>query len=395
MGYLKVQFSDKKVVDDSSEAWTTVVDTIDVKLHSRLGQARSVVVTLSNNNNERTYSYELYTRVRCFARRMNVPIFLGRIVKINPAVQKGMVDLLCVDYLHDLSFRSTSATEYSGARRSDIVKDILSGGDAPRRGVHSSGTYKQSIRHDLHIEDSAYVARIQRFYGNDDGEMDTEIGDGYEPMLHSIEKLGMEDPWQDLQVIRQDATMDGEQSEQQYELYTSAALFGDRIIPAPVGTTRAIYVGSNKPFNNIHFIPVNDGDEYDLIFEYRTGGSWQSFVPNATSLIDDTDITGTISLSTTPSILELGRSWVSSDADNFSFLPDSIVVSPSSAEVPAKTDPIFMNKYWIRITSDLTSATLGNRGISSLTLANIGNNSESKWDYRAEDSLFFDRVFIR
>ena len=399
MAYLTVQVSNNKVITDSpKEEWTTINDVRDVKLRSEIGKPRSLVVTIANSDNNRTYDYDNYRRIRCFARRFDVPVFLGRIVRIRPSIKEGMVDLLCADYLHDLAFRSTPATSYDGQRRSEIIKKIISGDGADRRGIFKANTWQQSIKHDIHVEDSAYVEYIQRYYGNDDGDDDTERGDGYEPMLQSINKLSIEDPWQDLQVLR----YHGETEVNAFRLYTREALYGAGVIPAP-SNQDFIYIGSSKPFFSIQFTPVVTDTDFVYTLLYHNGSTWEQLNIDARDLRDNSAVSR-VNLEKRPTVIRFTNAdW--DDEPNF-VLPrgsESSIIDTDSIEGYDSTHPNntgatqLLNKYWIRLNTGLNRDASLNEGISSITLANNERvddiSIQSKWDYRAEDPVFFDEVW--
>ena len=413
MAYLEVQVSNKKKIA-SDERWFTIPDIKDVEFQSEMGLPRTVIFTVANPDNALTSTanlsgitqFENYLRIRCFSRRFDIPIFLGRIVNIIPSHRGGSIRLVAADYLHDLSTRTNSAVFYGGSRRSDIIKQIITGGDATRRGVFGAGTWQQSIRHDIHVEDSSFIQYMRRHYGSDDGE--SGMGDGYEALLTSIEALSKEDPWQDLQVLRETEIVEfpgtpSQTTVTKYELHTENALSGESLIPLPP-SNKYIYIGSTKEFQNIHFVPVNykDAEGYTLEFEYSDGfGGWSRTFPSGESLNTGETITDEINLSLEPSLLSFNIAWIGADVvfPGTDALATDTVITYDNENRTGRTEAIpttfsadnslFVNRYWLRIGADAFG---DDRGISTIILSSLNDGHSAKWDYRAEDPHFFDKV---
>ena len=239
MGLDIVQVSNSKTID-ANEEWTTLSNVMDVQYKARLGEPRKLVINYVPTNERNINYFSAYQRIRVLERNSYTPFFLGRIEKLNPKFSKGIIEIICGDYMSDLSKRTNSIQSINKTRRSDIIKDIINEGIYVSKTEDTMGAlvpinYTRSVQ-TFQVEDSPFLGRVIRAYGNDTN--------GFESILDSIRKLGMEESWQDLQAVM---LRDGN-----YEFVTPLIWSGGGVLKKPEnGDT--LYLGSKKKFSELYF----------------------------------------------------------------------------------------------------------------------------------------------
>jgi len=138
MSFSEFQYSNKKDIS-AGETWTTEQFVSGLELSDKLGVGRQLTIAVANPLGAAATRYSAFQRVRVLDRPSNALIFLGRIVSIANNHRRQTLVLHCSDYSTDLASKSISTANLRGNRRSDIVKDIISGGTEPGRTAGVNG----------------------------------------------------------------------------------------------------------------------------------------------------------------------------------------------------------------------------------------------------------------
>ena len=158
MAFSEFQYSNKKDIS-AGETWTVEQEVASIDLTDKLSQGRQLTLTVSNPLGAAAARYSAFQRVRLLDRPSNALIFLGRIVNISNNHRRQTLTIHCSDYFADLASKSISTANLRGNRRSDIVKDILSGGTEPGKTLGVSG-YPYRISDSSKKFNAKYVGKI-------------------------------------------------------------------------------------------------------------------------------------------------------------------------------------------------------------------------------------------
>ena len=151
-------------------------------------RVRVVNVEIANPNDSVRSTYFEYQRVRIKELYTNAIIFLGRIEKIEPNHQKQTLNLICRDYLSEISeqYGDPANSTITASRRSEIVSTLVDD------GTFGTGAGR-SVTHNLQVDQSNYLERIRRLFGDSQS--------GFSPTFGNIEDLANEEPWVHLEPV--------------------------------------------------------------------------------------------------------------------------------------------------------------------------------------------------
>ena len=376
------------------ETWRTVIDVMDIKYQAQLGRPRVVDITIANPDNSEYNRYSQYQRVRIFSQSGYVPLFLGRIEKLEPVFEKGLLHIICRDYLGDLADRKNILRNVSGNKRSDIVKTIVDGesiGNTRQGGVYrptNSAKYQQSVQTDLHIEDSIYIGETSRRYGTGSG--------GYESILESIQQLSREDAWQDIHILYDDGTN---------TTLLTADIHNGFGVPKPeqVGSTdHKILIGSSRRFEVLRFGVGEPDDGVSDVISANVDIGYSYASTFSSSRGDANEVSSMVSILNGDGTLYSvngSRNWSALDLKDLEDLVSGSTIKsrPDEGLSPTQISDLLNNLYWIEITVDESFTTERDENASPPVLGlsfgriysidvETGNQVISYgWDYRVED----------
>ena len=136
MAFSEFQYSNRSSIGSSpAETWTKEESVQNLTMTDDLMGGRQLKLDISSPQGQASARYSAYQRVRVIDRPSNVVIFLGRVTEIQNEHRKQNITLTCMDYMTDLRNKTVSTANLYGNRRSDIVKDVVSGGTEVGRGI--------------------------------------------------------------------------------------------------------------------------------------------------------------------------------------------------------------------------------------------------------------------
>ena len=112
----------------SGETWTKEEAVSGIAFRDKVESGRQLTVTIRNPQNLHGSKYHAFQRVRVIDRPSNAILFIGRIQNAQNNHRKQILVLTCVDYVGDLGDKTVPSANLYGNRRSDITKDVISGG---------------------------------------------------------------------------------------------------------------------------------------------------------------------------------------------------------------------------------------------------------------------------
>ena len=112
----------------SGETWTKEEAVAGITFRDKVESGRQLTVTIRNPQNLHGSKYHAFQRVRVIDRPSNAILFIGRIQNAQNNHRKQILVLTCVDYVGDLGDKTVPSANLYGNRRSDVTKDVISGG---------------------------------------------------------------------------------------------------------------------------------------------------------------------------------------------------------------------------------------------------------------------------
>ena len=162
MAFSELQYSNKKSIA-SGETWTKEDNILDLSMADNISSGMTLTFAVANPQGIYQDRYSPFQRIRVLDRPSNLVVFLGRVVDIQNDHRKQALKIVCHDYTVDLSQSSVPSIGLFGNRRSDIVKDIVSGGIEKGRtvGFHNGSNAQQDYIIDSSKSfDSTYIGKI-------------------------------------------------------------------------------------------------------------------------------------------------------------------------------------------------------------------------------------------
>ena len=167
MAFSELQYSNKKSIA-SGETWTKEDNILDLSMADNISSGMTLTFAVANPQGIYQDRYSPFQRIRVLDRPSNLVVFLGRVVDIQNDHRKQALKIVCHDYTVDLSQSSVPSIGLFGNRRSDIVKDIVSGGIEKGRtvGFHNGSNAQQDYIIDSSKSfDSTYMGKIVKVEG--------------------------------------------------------------------------------------------------------------------------------------------------------------------------------------------------------------------------------------
>ena len=412
-----VEVSNSTTVD-AEEIWAPVVNVTDIQYKARLGTSRILTITVSNPNNRAIAQYKAYQRIRVLEQRTFAPFFLGRIKKLSPNFSKGTLDIVCQDYMEDLMRKKNVLKEVSGTNRSELIRTIVNG----QLGVPASGVfrkkdidddgntildddgnivyipYTQSVQ-TYQVEKSPQIISLSRKYGDD--------FDGYESIAQSIHNLGMEDAWQDTQVILKRVRIYQDEDGTDlpptinWFLATPATSGGDGVQVSKPYFRDELYIGSRTKFRSLRFSvdKLEDAFPISAQIDYNPFSDIDLAVPITNNIYVSKVLTGE------NQILEIEiehNAWepladvpfTNDDLVNTydpdtgeAILPDDFSLTDDDFDTyfKANADIEFDGLFWIRITTDADTEETEYGNIDSIVVEEGTDDILANgWDFRVE-----------
>ena len=374
MGFDIVQMSDRATISPD-EVWKDIRNIMDIQYRARLGSPRQLILTVLNpSDNSALRKFRAYQRIRVIEQGEYAPFFLGRIEKLNPKFSKGTLEIICRDYMGDLADRTNVNQMVTGKRRSDIVKEIIDNGVFIRKdGMDNNINYTRSVQ-TFQVEDSPFLGNIGRAYGNS--------VNGFESILESVRKLGMEESWQDLQAIMHRESADT------YEFATPILWGGGEVLKKPRNDD-ILYLGSKEKFTELYFNNNKDydgsGGEPTILFGY----SESNFNFESLTLTEPATPSEVITSASGTFAFDEPSGWESVPQEDLDF---------SHTDLTGINEPDFEDVlndlYWISIS---VSEDVDFGSIDAITIEQGDMTSDintSGWDYRVEgqELLYYNDI---
>ena len=146
MSFSEFQYSNRQAFPftvpsgTSGETWTTEDAVSGLTFRDKVETGRTLTVTIRNPQNLHGSKYSAFQRVRVIDRPSNVVLFIGRVQDAQNDNRKQILVLRCADYVGDLGDKTVPSANLYGNRRSDITKDVISGGIEHGRTVGVGGS---------------------------------------------------------------------------------------------------------------------------------------------------------------------------------------------------------------------------------------------------------------
>ena len=383
------QYSNNRTVT-TGETWTTENRIVQTDYLDGLDKrVRVVNVEIANPNDSVRSTYFEYQRVRIKELYTNAIIFLGRIEKIEPNHQKQALNLICRDYLSEISeqYGDPANSTITASRRSEIVSTLVDD------GTFGTGAGR-SVTHNLQVDQSNYLERIRRLFGDSQS--------GFSPTFGNIEDLANEEPWVHLEPVLiwdNSASQYVDRTSESWSTSNTTAAVGDEasfpLFILSHQTTDRVYFG----FDDIT-IPTGDntdpeGDRVPAVigdidfqgldftldvlgniptgnqtWEFWNGTTWAALTLSTTFAFNAT--TGSIRWNFPTSWTK--RDLVGVEASN----------AASSEDTNFAINSTYTNKFWVRLT---VSPALTDANVPVIDDIYVFPVQNHRWDYRVEDPV--------
>ena len=163
----------------SGETWTKEEAVSGITFRDKVESGRQLTVTIRNPQNIHGSKYNAFQRVRVIDRPSNAILFIGRIQDAQNNHRKQTLVLTCVDYVGDLGDKTVPSANLYGNRRSDVTKDVISGGIEQGRTKGIAGSLNRIFDSNKKFT-KKYEGRVVKVAGRGPGLV-TGVSGAYPP----------------------------------------------------------------------------------------------------------------------------------------------------------------------------------------------------------------------
>jgi len=174
MSFSEFQYSNRQAFPfkvssgTSGETWTKEDAVSALKFKDKVETGRQLTVSIRNPQNVHGSKYYAFQRVRVIDRPSNAVLFIGRISDAQNDHRKQTLTLICVDYVADLGDKTVPSANLYGNRRSDITKDVISGGIEQGRTAGVGGSFNRILDSSKNFN-KKYEGRVVKVAGRGPG----------------------------------------------------------------------------------------------------------------------------------------------------------------------------------------------------------------------------------